>query len=366
MNRLQSILALLTLTLLTSCDTREEGVAAAPQAESINFATSITSTSSKGMVVGSGDELIGGGYTNIKLTGFGVFAFQTLHEEWLDVESLSTTTPDFMYNQEIWYDDDSWKYSPIKYWAGETNTLEDAFKYTFFAYAPYQSSQTTTNGCIFSSNDKAGRPTIDFTIAESAFNMVDLVTDSRVDQTKWGADVDFEMTHQLARVSFSAKCAMEEPTSYIVVNSMKFLVDYSPALYTSARFNYSLDSKYGDWTGLTPATEDYSFDSILKPSVKVSSEETQLFLDNHYLFLLPPNAEEGVSEESSCRVEMLLNICSADGTLLKENQTASFKLQKGALKQGSATNYLITYTDIDPIESTAIKFTISECETPLP
>lgn len=88
------------------------------------------------------------GVSSLAQARFGVFAYLTTS----DYDPASTSQrPDFMYNQEMQYDDGlSWIYSPVKYWpngidAGNTSgnpsntALEKTTqKLSFFAYAPYK------------------------------------------------------------------------------------------------------------------------------------------------------------------------------------------------------------------------------------
>lgn len=89
------------------------------------------------------------GIKSLAQAHFGVFAYLTT----ADYEPATPTSqrPDFMYNQELQYDDaKSWIYTPVKYWpngidAGNTsgtpsNTAVEKTiqKLSFFAYAPYK------------------------------------------------------------------------------------------------------------------------------------------------------------------------------------------------------------------------------------
>lgn len=74
--------------------------------------------------------------------GFGVFAYYTDGEPYSE-----NSKPNFMYNQKVYYDTSSWKYSPYKYWPNEFGTTAESDgidKLTFFAYAPYAEVKTST------------------------------------------------------------------------------------------------------------------------------------------------------------------------------------------------------------------------------
>ena len=86
------------------------------------------------------------------VNGFGVFAFNTGSLTWAERDGSSgkeKVIPNFMYNERVYWDTDSWKYSPIKYWPNgidnqnadnspsNTATAASVQYLTFYAYAPY-------------------------------------------------------------------------------------------------------------------------------------------------------------------------------------------------------------------------------------
>lgn len=69
--------------------------------------------------------------------GFGVFGFYTNDEPY-----SASATPDFMYNQQVYWNDTYhvWEYFPVKYWPnsfGENAQSSVIDRLSFFAYAPY-------------------------------------------------------------------------------------------------------------------------------------------------------------------------------------------------------------------------------------
>ncbi|MFI3249121.1 MAG: fimbrillin family protein [Rikenellaceae bacterium] len=339
MNKLPYILAMAVLSVAVSCNDSDDinDQIVVPEQIPVSFSTSITMT--KGLVLGSS----GDGSLSIESTGFGVYGYYTEQESW----SSGGHTPNFMYNQLVEYNN-GWSYSPLKYWS---NVLYD--NYSFFAYAPYSVDGTAVVTPI-SVNTDLGAPTLYFEINSDASEMVDFVTDYMLDY-EYATDnsaVNFDMKHQLSRLSFSAKADMVDKDSYVVIKSMSFLVKYSPGLYTSGVYSFDVTSEYGTWSNLEAATSDYSFDSIMDgggSGVKVAGELTNLFKDGQYLFLLPPNGVDGVDSSNTCRVEMIMDIYYSDLTVVT-NATASFTLVDGALKQGYANNYEITYADTYSVE----------------
>ena len=90
--------------------------------------------------------------TRLQTLGFGIFGYYS------DDSSYPTSgyIPNFMYNQQVTWNNTSkgWAYTPLKYWPNETtkdsqtnpavSTATD--KLTFFAYAPYVSAASGTDG----------------------------------------------------------------------------------------------------------------------------------------------------------------------------------------------------------------------------
>lgn len=146
--------------------------------------------------------------------GFGVFAYYTGASGWGTVGS--STTPNFMYNQQVTWDGTNsvWIYTPVKYWPNDNNPADNTgatgsqtHSYvSFFAYAPYTSSS------IFSSNSAPGGPTISYTWAADA----DLLYASQTDRYKYDSNdandngrvgdvVPFIFRHALAKVVFKVR-----------------------------------------------------------------------------------------------------------------------------------------------------------------
>lgn len=113
--------------------------------------------------------------------GFGVFAYYTNGEQY-----AGTTTPNFMYNEKVWYDDPNWTYSPVKYWPNEfgSDAISDQVdRVSFFAYAPYVdvTPQTgivtldkTENITAVTRNNATGDPFVKYTATMDPANSVDL------------------------------------------------------------------------------------------------------------------------------------------------------------------------------------------------
>lgn len=113
--------------------------------------------------------------------GFGVFATYTDNTTY----AAGSATPNFMYNQGVFYSASAWTYAPLKYWPNETtndsqtppatSTAKDYL--TFFAYAPYVADGTTgTEGITaISAKDATGNPYVQYAVSALPENSVDLL-----------------------------------------------------------------------------------------------------------------------------------------------------------------------------------------------
>ena len=96
--------------------------------------------------------------TALQATSIGVFGSYTGE---LKYEN-TTVSPDFMYNQEVKYENGSWTYRPVKYWPNDSRDYV-----SFFAYAPFvENPQSNTEGIIdMSKLYDLGDPWVNYRIA---------------------------------------------------------------------------------------------------------------------------------------------------------------------------------------------------------
>ena len=123
--------------------------------------------------------------------GFGVFAYYTGSTDWSTTGS--STPPNFMYNQQVYWDSytaKNWVYAPLKFWPNENQPADDegatgnnAHSYlSFFAYAPYvdNSMSLGTDGITaLSTNTKNGAPTVTYKLSDKPEEQVDLLWGTR-------------------------------------------------------------------------------------------------------------------------------------------------------------------------------------------
>ena len=260
--------------------------------------------------------------------GFGIMAYYTGSKKWEEM-APENLKPTFMFNQKVTYESNAWTYSPIKYWPNDTQA-----KVSFFAYAPYESSETGERvGIVTSKITETGIPKITFSLkpADKLEDMVDLVVANAKDKSQTDDAIEFKFAHILSRIAFKAKlgkdyAGLDGTESFIYIthmwivgstqnNSLSILTpkldaNSSSKFYTKATWK---DLKW-DYTGATVAQEDYNLNSLLKMETDKITEiwdgsggttteekqiegiklynteghkEVNLFKDDHFLYLIP-------------------------------------------------------------------------------
>ena len=98
--------------------------------------------------------------------GFGVFACNTGNAPWDTWKTGTASLMNFMFNQQVAWENDLWVYSPVKYWPNgvdaanasdtpsHTATEKDVQYLSFFAYAPYV--ETTPSTGVVTDDDTQG------------------------------------------------------------------------------------------------------------------------------------------------------------------------------------------------------------------
>lgn len=152
----------------------------------IGFSATTTETSSPRAITESTTET---------LTGFGVFASYTGSADW----NSGTDTPNFMYNQSVTKINQTWTYTPIKYWP---NTPGE--KLSFFAYAPH--STEATSYISPSGNTQTGYPFITYTVPTAENSQIDLLAAApQMNKQKTDGQITFSMYHTLTKVTIKSK-----------------------------------------------------------------------------------------------------------------------------------------------------------------
>ena len=142
-------------------------------------------------------------------TSFGVFAFYQPGTAESPGVWNNTRTPEFMFNQEVYYNGSTYTYSPTRFWPGEGNRL------SFWAYCPYSSSTVfkATSGSAYS-RTSTGWPDLQFSVTDGS---IDLLSTNRTTNVSRPANntVSLTLRHRLSKISINI--CKQDPTSRYTV-----------------------------------------------------------------------------------------------------------------------------------------------------
>lgn len=146
---------------------------------------------------------------DLKAQSFGVFAYYTNDGDYVE----GTSTPNFMFNQNVKWVDPAWTYSPLKYWPNENTD-----KLSFFAYAPHmeQSNRNITLGSF--TNASASAPSITYTLDADQSKHVDLLwayptTVQNLTKQTINGKVTFNFKHAMSRIGFKSVAVIDESSN---------------------------------------------------------------------------------------------------------------------------------------------------------
>ena len=245
--------------------------------------------------------------------GFGVFAYHTAGTGTDLSYNSSTSLPNFMYNERVYWDGSStsWTYSPIKYWPNEAaansgvdtktsngaTTTSGVDKVSFFAYAPYVALSATAlsgtgitaiNGRATSGgtdsptpngNQKPGDPTISYTVGTigegvdlcwgvvpaSTTYVTVLTTDQNPTEglpnlnlikQEVNEKVEFLFKHALTKVRFTIQAAVNQTGAGGTLDAATKIFVNSVAITGSASFPASGDLNLNNTAANTPKWEN--------------------------------------------------------------------------------------------------------------
>ena len=245
---------------LTSCSLNED-VNKLPEETPIAFDTYVgRDAQTKGHV-----ETLDG----VKEHGFGVFAY---YDAPSDDPKNAYNKADFMYNQEVSWDNTAWTYSPLKYWPKQGDL-------DFLAYAPYNDSHITlpTEGAL--------SPVATFTVDATVANQVDFLVAGAKEGLAYAKPVEFTFGHVLSKIQFYAKSGVADAGIKIYVNSIVLRGDF----YTTRHINLSNSA----WQSATAPSGSYTLtqgtDFVSTVDAPLLSAEFQALNKDEkgYLFLIP-------------------------------------------------------------------------------
>lgn len=328
----KSLLMAITALLMAGCSQNEIMEVRQDTNSALNFSV-YTGVSTRGQDVST--ATMQGACDETNYGGFGIMAYYTGSKTWNEMVANSPTElkPTFMFNQKVTYDktNTAWTYSPVKYWPNDPNA-----KVSFFAYAPYEFSETGSRvGIVTSKITETGTPKINFTLkpADKLDKMVDLVVATDKDRSQTADAIQFDFEHILSKIAFKAKlgadyAGLDGKESFIYITHMwivgktqtNSLSILTPKLEANAKSKFYTTATWKDlkwdYNGATIADEDYSLNSLMKmetdkiteiwdgsggtdigekeiAGIKLynaaGSKEVNLFKDDHFLYLIPVN-----------------------------------------------------------------------------
>lgn len=366
------LLATAALIVMAGCS-QNEITEISPDANPAVSFDIYTGAQTKGTI--TNNESTGTGIKNT--TGFGILAYYTGQTVW---SATGSFTPNFMWNQQVKYESSAWKYTPVKYWPNKEND-----KISFFAYAPYSTTQTNGSesyGIKLPANSATAKPTITFTLNTNPTNMVDLVAGYQKDKQKQTTTVDFTLAHLLSRVEFKAKLDASISSTnetHVFITGMRILgtadngsdknaagANSDSKFYSTAVYDWSAGRWDYTTTALTKQSTAYPINNVMrltaasaggytKSSIEVAQAGslTKLFTDNQYLFLIPPkddlsltDAGSGIASEKDVRVQVDYDIVTVDSKLSAGHSvtstSATISLPNKTLKRSKAYEYILT------------------------
>ncbi len=319
------------------------------------------------------------------INSLGVIGYYTASKSWADVGD--GTSPNIMYNQEVTYTTDrGWEYPSVQYWSG---TIGDM--YTFFTYAPYSGSAPLESGISVKGGEETkGVPTLSFEVNAVAEDMVDFIAGQVVDQQQI-SPIYFNLKRQLTRVRFTARSsttsdeALGTSATTIVITGLELV--NSEHLYKSGEYTFgdittdTLPNEHaqdGVWRNLVAwganydasallNTEDVEIGGYKQRGVSVAngnSVAVPLFESGDYLLLLPPNGQEGITQDIVVQVAVTYQIVTADpsmytGYTASDYSRSTLSLPESSLKQGR--DYDIEFViDLEAVNAEAVVVSMDE------
>jgi len=394
MTRQHFLFLLLLPLLLWSCGAADTG-ADAPEGEAVpvRFSTyiaqSATTRATANAPLSNITDIV-----SLHAVGFGVFGYYDDNKPY----DSSTDTPNFMYNQQVTWNNTAWTYSPLKYWPNETGGDESedrTDRLSFFAYAPYLNNDPRL---FFSANNAQGDPTVTYTTPNDLGQCLDVLyatkpdgTSPYTDLTKQnvGQNVTFSFHHTMSRLNFNVRAAFDEiaagnnakaDSTRITVESITLETENSDATAQPLFFTHgTLNLRTGLWANAANSSAGTPkivlSDNALGPDVRDQGDKRvyQMLDDNKnvipgvdntwrnagngYITLLP-NSSVSTATAPKLKVTIVYYTTSDDPRLVlsggrtRVKSTVSKTLRGFIFERGKA------YTINMLIGMTSVKFTV--------
>jgi len=247
------------------------------------------------------------------MTSLGLFCSYTNQTQWSTIPT--NNAPGYMFNEQLNLNASGfWEYAgtPVMWWGATypstvpTSGANAADHYTFFAYAPYE---TTGNGiAVTSLITDNGVPTLSYTVPTNVSDQPDLmVAAAMYDIHPTGHPVALQMKHALTAVGFTIVGNGEQVTGISISG-------------VSTSGTLAMDGNAIAWTGLNaPQTTDFSASIAYDPDGSggyltyktATSAASSLITGDGYLMMVPQTFDTTLRAPAP---KPLMTISFADGT----------------------------------------------------
>lgn len=215
-------------------------------------------------------------------TTFGVFAFYQPGTVESPGTWNSSRTPDFMFNQDVYYNGSTYTYSPTRFWPAAGNTI------SFWAYCPYSSTAVfkASNGSAYTSTS-TGWPDLYFSVTDGK---TDLLSSNKLTNRSRPANNTVSITfyHQLSKISINI-CKQDPTPRYMVkLKSIRFDGIYQNAVFRptdwrnwSNRSNFTVyaDNPDDNTDDIELSTSNYAFDAVMLIPQSLVHESAKLHVE---------------------------------------------------------------------------------------
>lgn len=322
--------------MMVGCS-KDQVVSEMPQDNAINFGMYFGRDAQSRAAIMDLDDL--------KAQSFGVFAYYTDNSDYLE----GTSTPNFMFDQNVKWDGSAWAYSPLKYWPNEA-----ADKLSFFAYAPHrnESNGNITLGSF--TNATASAPSITYTLDDDQSTHVDLLWATPVEnKTKQTTTekVHFVFKHALSRIGFKSVAVIDESSNdnngdiddgahsnpldgktKITLKSIKLTGNF----YKGGKLNLAT----GAWSDhVAAASTEYNWATADFLNADVTTTKAVVLNDDKYLTVLPYAGSQQI------KIEVVYTVKTTDGSLAGGYSEVTNTITSDAFdftfQQGYAYNFVL-------------------------
>lgn len=229
-------------------------------------------------------------FTKDNLTSLGVLAYLTQGSSF----NASSSTPNFMYNQEVTKAGGTatWEYTPTKFWPTNSND-----KITFFAYAPHNPTGLTVPDIT-----ATGYPSFTYEVPSTEAAQTDLLLAKPApNKTANDGKVNFSFKHALTRIVLNVEAG--DGFTGITINSLSIKTKKSG---TVAFSSITSPTDWMQWSNIaTGAGNDISCTATLPSSSStVTAGNTGKIAT---FFLLPIAATGNTSENATLTFSYTMN-----------------------------------------------------------